>query len=70
MMFGGGMILGWLILIVAGYFVVKYLIDQNKTQSRQADAISILKKRYANGEIDHQEFEERRNRLIQNNINE
>jgi len=66
MMFGSGMILAWLIPIVGGYFLVKYLIDQNnnKSNTERLDPLTILKQRYVNGEIDQKEFEERKRFLL------
>jgi len=66
MMFGGGMILAWLIPIVGGYFLVKYLVEQNKSNSNagEAEPLTILKNRYASGEITQQEFEEYKKNLL------
>ncbi len=66
MMFGGGMLLAWLIPIVGGYFLIRYLVDQNKAQSRtdQADPLTILQRRYATGEITQQEFNERKKDIL------
>lgn len=67
MMFGGGgMILSWAVLLFGGYFVVKYFTDQSKKNNADyTDALTILKRRYANGEISQQEFEERK-RILTN----
>ena len=66
MMFEGGMILAWLFPIVGGYFLVKYLIDQNNNKSNieRLDPLTVLKQRFANGEIDQQELEERKRILL------
>jgi len=66
MMFGGGtMVLAWLIPLVGGYFLVKYLIDQNKSSTdSESDPLTILKRRYAKGEINQQEFEEYKKNLL------
>lgn len=66
MMFGGGMILAWLIPIVGGYFLVKYLVEQNKNNPNadKTEPLTILKRRYASGEITQQEFNERKKIII------
>lgn len=66
MMFGGGMILAWLIPIIGGYFLVKYLVEQNKNDSDSggADPLTIIKRRYANGEITQQEFNEVKKNIL------
>ncbi len=67
----GGMWFGWLfwlVLIVVLVWAVKSFLDnQNKGASMNnsgADALDILKKRFANGEIDEEEFQ-RRKQLLQ-----
>jgi putative membrane protein len=58
----GGMFLGlifWLIIIVLGYFLIKSLIEHNKTRSGEGkSALDIAKERYARGEITKEELEE------------
>jgi len=65
-MFGGGGILGIIIIIVAIYFVIKY-INENKNNSnifrKKDSAIDILNERYAKGEIDEEEYNKRKNML-------
>ena len=66
MMFGGGMILAWLLPIIGGIFLAKYFIEQNKIQPcrDEAEPLTILKRRYANGEINQQEFNEYKNNIL------
>ncbi len=57
------MALFWVALIVGVVLVVKWLMGQGGA-SREDSALDILKKRYARGEIDKQEFEERKRDLL------
>jgi len=67
--FGGIFMMAfWVLLIVALVFFIRWLI---RSSGRAADgvagrsrAIEILKERYARGEIDAEEFEERRLLLL------
>ncbi len=65
-MMGFGMLfmaLFWVALIVGGVLLVKWLMGQGGA-SREDSALDILKKRYARGEINKQEFEERKRDLL------
>jgi len=58
---GMGMMIFWWILIIViliGFF--RYYKTQKSELSEQESALDILKKRYANGEIDKSEFEEKK----------
>ncbi len=50
-------------LIVGVVLVVKWLMGQGGA-AREDSALDILKKRYARGEINNQEFEERKRDLL------
>ncbi len=65
-MMGFGMLfmaLFWVALIVGGVLLVKWLMGQGGA-SREDSALDILKNRYARGEINKQEFEERKRDLL------
>ncbi len=65
-MMGFGMLfmaLFWIVLIVGVVLALKWLIGQDGAR-REDSALEILKKRYARGEIDKQEFEERKRDLL------
>ena len=64
------MVLLWALLIVAIVALVKALVSPRSREenpsiesSRNNRALDILRERYARGEIDHEEYEERRRRL-------
>lgn len=63
--FGGGfMWLFWILLIVAIVWIVKVVSgSENNPPDKQMSALDILKERYARGEIDQQEFEQKRKDL-------
>ena len=65
-MMGFGMLfmaLFWVALIVGGVLMVKWLMGQGGA-SRGDSALEILRKRYARGEINKEEFEERKHDLL------
>jgi len=66
---GGGllMLLVWGAVIVAAVLAVRWLWDQGRpTRAREAGdgALEILRRRYAEGAIDREEFEEKRRDLL------
>lgn len=64
--FGGGLI--WILLIAFVIFVLWgakiFDIRSNQTIEKQPSALDILKKRYAKGEINHEEYEAKKRDLI------
>jgi len=64
-MFGGFMWVFWIGVLVALIFFVKWLVQQKPGgQKHEEDALEVLKKRYAKGEIDREEFEQKKKDLL------
>lgn len=66
MFFGGGLLMWifWIILLVVIVYVLKDIVGSvTKNSSSPSDALEILKQRFARGEIDEAEFEQRKKRL-------
>lgn len=58
----------WILIIATVVLVLRWLLDQFKPggtiPQREESALDILKKRYARGEIDKAEFEEKKKDLL------
>lgn len=64
--FGGGifMILLWILIIIGIVYLFKYLLESGKNSEKEGDrAIEILKERYVKGEINKEEFEQKKKEL-------
>jgi putative membrane protein len=63
---GGGlfMIILWVLVIVGVIYFVQWSIEQGKGGGEKESALEILKKRYAKGEINKQEYEEKKKDLV------
>ncbi len=63
---GGFMWIFWIAIIVGIIFLVKWIVMQNRPggQQREESPLEILKKRYARGEIDKEEFEQKKKDLL------
>lgn len=63
--FGGGlmMIVFWVLLVVFIVWIVREIGGRNSHSRFDSNALEILKERYAKGEIDKKEFEEKKKDL-------
>ena len=59
----GFMWLFWILLIIVIVWIVKAAVGSSTSSEPRKSAIDILKERYARGEIDKEEFEQKRNDL-------
>lgn len=64
MIMGFGWIIGLILLVAIVWFIMKTVNQNSSTRnSGNKSALEILKERYASGEIDKKEFEERKRDL-------
>lgn len=52
-----GMLVFWTLVIIGIVLLVRFV--WNRTESRKDSAVGILQERFARGEIDHAEYQER-----------
>lgn len=56
-------ILWWALMIAAAVALVRWITRQSKLDQSTSKALDILRERYARGEINKEEFEERKHLL-------
>ena len=62
--FGGPlMILFWIAVIAGVVVLVKLVLDQSSRSARDKSPLQILQERYARGEINREEYEQKRREL-------
>jgi putative membrane protein len=54
----------WALVIIGVVFLVRYLVRHGRAGGGQESALEILKRRYARGEIEREEFEAKRRDLM------
>jgi putative membrane protein len=64
-MFGGGGIVGVILLLIVAYFLIRYFKENQNTFNKSTpkekhDALEILDQRYAQGEIDEEEYKRKK----------
>ncbi|NWF92484.1 MAG: SHOCT domain-containing protein [Syntrophaceae bacterium] len=58
------MIVFWGLVVLGLIFLIRWLVGITKTTRVEESALEILKKRYARGEIDKEEFEQKKKDLV------
>ncbi len=62
--FGWGfMILFWILVLFGIVYLMRLISEKNETGKEEKSAMDILKERYAKGEINKEEFEEKKKDL-------
>ncbi|WP_440998550.1 SHOCT domain-containing protein [Fodinibius sp. SL11] len=65
-LFGGGwmMFVWWFLIIALVVFAVRSLMNVNQNSKSKETPMEILKRQYASGEIDEEEFNKRKRELL------
>lgn len=58
------MIIFWGLVVLGIIFLIRWLVGMSKTGKPEESALDILKKRYARGEINKEEFEQKKKDLL------
>ena len=58
------MVVFWILVIIGIIFISKWSIDRGKGKAEGDSALEILKKRYAKGEINKTEYEEKKKDIL------
>jgi putative membrane protein len=58
------MIVFWGVIAVGLIFLIRWLVGMTKTTRVDESALEILKRRYARGEVDKEEFERKKRDLL------
>ncbi|WP_148882248.1 SHOCT domain-containing protein [Thermococcus aciditolerans] len=59
------MLLFWVLIIAGIIWFIKWLVEQSSSSTSKKSALEILDEKYARGEIDDEEYEKRRRRLLE-----
>lgn len=54
----------WILIIIGLVLLIKYLWEHGGAKAEHESALEVLKKRYARGEINKEEFEEKKKDLL------
>jgi putative membrane protein len=58
------MIIFWGLIVLGLIFLIRWVVGMAKATKSEESALDILKKRYARGEIDKEEFEQKKRDLL------